>query len=73
MPVTGRKTKPPTLKDHYSVSDIEAYRYDELRKTLAQGELNELFDAGDMGYAKWDGSTGQPGDFRHGYYLFKLR
>ena len=55
------------------MSDIEDYLYDELRPTLAQRELSDLFDAGDMGYAKWDGSTGLPTDFLPGYYLFKLR
>ena len=73
MPVTGRKTKPSTLRVHYSVSYIEEYEYDELRETVAQKDLAELFDARDVGYAKWDGTTGQPDDFRHGYYLFSLR
>ena len=73
MPVTGRKKKPSTLRDHYSINDIEGYEYTELRETLAQDELAELFDEGDLGYAKWDGSTGQPADFRAGYYLFRLR
>ena len=73
MPVTGRKKKPSTLRDHYSINAIEEYEYTELRETLTQDELAELFDEGDLGYVKWDGSTGQPADFRAGYYLFRLR
>ena len=73
MPVTGRMSKPGTLKDYYSISDIEDYEYNELRKTLAQDELPTLFDKGNLGYAKWDGSTGRPADFTAGYYLFSLQ
>ena len=65
--------KPSTLRDYYSISDIEEYEYTELRETLAQGELSALFDQGNLGYAKWDGNTGRPADFTAGYYLFRLQ
>ena len=64
----GRKRKPQRNKDYYSVSDIEDYLYDELRTIVRQSELAEVFEEGDLGYAKWTGV----GDFRPGCYLFKL-
>ena len=73
MPFTGRMKKPGTVHDYYSISDIEEYEYNELRETLAQDELSTLFDKGNLGYAKWDGNTGQPNDFIAGYFFFSLQ
>ena len=73
MPITGRIQKPATLHDYYTIGDIEDYEYDELHKIQAQDELSNLFDQGNLGYAKWDGNTGQPNDFIAGYFLFSLQ
>ena len=44
--------------DITSVKELREYEYDELHKILAQDELSNLFDKGNLGYAKWDGNTG---------------
>ena len=67
----GRKRKPQSDKDYYSVEDIEEHTYNEeteLRTIRRQTELPRLFEEKDLGYAKWIGQ----GDFTPGYYLFQL-